>query len=324
MFNTRNFSADLFTRAARGVLGEAKDAMSYAKKVLSRVARLGMKVGGKFISALEKMVARLQKVIGLLERQLKAMTSGRGPDLKALSKIAAEVAEVMGEMARLTDRIAAFAESNFVKVFATGQSAMKALADKLSAKAKAARRGVDALGRYLAEALKADWAQDLKRDVEGALKALNDVVPILEILDLMKRQAGKLIATLDLDLVAKGAQKFAGDVLNRLFDNAIAFAEAVQLRKRIEVLAAFAGKLAGTLRGIADKAAARTATILLTTLRKVIGVLDQVQRQLADAAGAALKTRTKALAEAKLVESRLAKVRDPRSVQADVLKRLSR
>ena len=298
--------------------------MSYAKKVLSRVARLGMKVGGKFISALEKIVARLQKVIGFLERQLKAMTSGRGPDLKALSKIAAEVAEVMGEMARLTDRIAAFAESNFVKVFATGQSAMKALADKLSAKAKAARRGVDALGRYLAEALKADWAQDLKRDVEGALKALNEVVPILEMLDLMKRQAGKLIATLDLDLVAKGAQKFAGDVLNRLFDNAIAFAEAVQLRKRIEVLAAFAGKLSRTLRGIADKAAARTATILLTTLRKVIGVLDQVQRQLADAAGVALKTRTKALAEAKLVESRLAKVRDPRSVQADVLKRLLR
>ncbi|MEM7441428.1 MAG: hypothetical protein AAF393_17700, partial [Pseudomonadota bacterium] len=172
MFNIADFAGDVFTRGAKAVLKEARDAINWAKKIATNIAKLAIKLAAKPLSMLNKLIASLQKIASSLEKMIKDIGKGKMPAMTVLKKLVETAADQMGKMVSLADRLAAWVETKFVATFTAARTALSVAAKAVSITAKKLSRGIKALISAAKSALDNPVVQDIRKEIKAALDAL--------------------------------------------------------------------------------------------------------------------------------------------------------
>lgn len=322
MFNIANFAGNVFASGARKVLKEARDAIVWAKKIVTTAAKMGLRIAARVLSMLQKLIARLQKVIVTLEKWVKDIEKGKMPEMKALRKLVEQVADGMGKMTHVADRIAAWVDTKFTDVFELAQKKLSEIAKRVTTLAKKMVRGVSALSQAITAALRNETLKPMKDILKKALDWLLRVNPALKFLQDAKARAARVITEVDPDRLAGKVSKFAMTSLDALMDNARFFAEAATLGETIAFLRKLLAAVSRGLKQFTDTLARNLLAGLEVTLRRVLAELEELYKEVMGAAAEAMKHRVVVGAEAKVLESRVGKARSESEIYARTLKRM--
>ena len=323
MFDISQIAGNVFAKAAKVVLRESRDAIALGRRILARIKGLPIRVVGRLITALEKAIATLSKIVSKLEKLVKKIAKGEIRVVRQVAGLADDLADIMGKVLNMVDRVASFVETKFINAFHKMRSAVSKSAAQIFALTKKAIRGVAALKSQLQAALNAAWSSEFASDLKEAITILVPIDPILRALQSFRAMASKAIDAIDADKMLAGVKKFVEKLMDKVANTARLMAQAIRLRSIAVRLRTIVVRMVKGAKKIVDRTTSTAVRALTVVFEKVVGELESMADTAMDVLNEAMGLRGKVLAEAKVLEAQARKARDQARVRQQILKKLA-